>query len=188
MINIDNKARFTEIYKENIQREGGDKLFDWLSQNDFFEAPASTKFHGSYEGGLCEHSVNVFNRLKQLCPESVSDQTIAICGLLHDVCKVKYYKTDTRNQKVDGVWVQVPYYTVEDAFPYGHGEKSVYIISSFMKLSAEEAMAIRWHMGGFDDAVRGGSYSLSTAYEKYPLCVLLHTADMLATYVDEKRK
>ena len=117
----------------------------------------------------------------------VSNETIAICGLLHDICKVDTFKADFKNKKVDGNWVQVPYYTVEDRLPYGHGEKSVYIISGFMKLTREEAMIINWHMGGFDARVRGGAYGLSEAYYKYPLAVIFHTCDMLATYLDETK-
>ena len=187
------KARFMEIYRENIHRGGADKLLKWLESSDFFTAPASTRFHGSYIGGLCEHCVHVYERLRQLCQIydiSASDETIAICGLLHDICKVDFYKQSTRNRKNDqtGKWEKVPYYEVDDKVPYGHGEKSVYIISGFIKLSREEAMAIRWHMGGFDDAVRGGSCALTNAYEKYPLAVLLHMADLAATYIDESRE
>ena len=74
-----------------------------------------------------------------------------------------------------------------DQLPYGHGEKSVYLIEHFMRLKTAEAIAIRWHMGGFDDAVRGGSFALSAAFEKYPLAVKLHIADLEATYLLEQR-
>ena len=112
----------------------------------------------------------------------------AICALLHDVCKAQFYKVSTRNVKNDvtGQWEKVPYYTVEDAFPYGHGEKSVFLIERFMRLKTSEAMAIRWHMGGFDDSARGGSFAISLAYEKYPLAVKLHLADLESTYLKEK--
>jgi hypothetical protein len=175
---MSNKDTFIEIYKNNIKRDGADALLEWLLKSDFFTAPASTKYHGAYEGGLVEHSINVYEQF--VCNDA---ETRAICALLHDVCKVNFYKTDFRNVKDEkGVWQKVPYYAVDDQLPYGHGEKSVYIISGFMKLTREESMAIRWHMGGFDDAVRGGSYSMGAAFEKYPLAVYLHTADMLATY------
>ena len=166
-----------------------------MQKSDFFVAPASTQVHSNYEGGLCAHSINVYNRfLKAVKNEYgekytdiVSDETIAICGLLHDICKIETFKLDTRNKKVDGNWVSVPYYTVEDSLPYGHGEKSVYIISGFLRLTREEAMIINWHMGGFDARVRGGAYGLSEAYYKYPLACIFHTCDMLATYLDETR-
>ena len=189
------KEKFLEIYNNNITREGSKELLEFLQKSDFFVAPASTQFHNAYEGGLCEHSINVYNRFLNAVKnefgenylEKVSNETIAICGLLHDICKVETFKVDTRNKKVDGNWFQVPYYTVDDSLPYGHGEKSVYIISGFMRLSREEAMIINWHMGGFDARVRGGAYGLSDAYYKYPLAPLFHTCDMLATYLDEVR-
>lgn len=118
--------------------------------------------------------------------EKVSSESAAIIALLHDVCKVNYYKEEMRNVKVDGEWVQKPYYTVDDALPYGHGEKSVYIISGFMRLTREEAMAINWHMGGFDQRVLGGSYALSDVFYKYPTALLFHLSDVQATYLDEK--
>ena len=87
-----------------------------------------------------------------------------------------------------GKWEKVPFYQVEDQFPYGHGEKSVWLIERFMRLTVEEAAAIRWHMGGFDDAVRGGSFAVSGAFESWPLCVELHIADLRASYLDEERE
>lgn len=112
-----------------------------------------------------------------------------ICALLHDLCKANYYKLGTRNVKNEstGQWEKAPYYSVEDLFPYGHGEKSVFLIERFMKLHVEEAVAIRWHMGGFDDAARGGSFAISEAYDKYPLAIKLHIADLTATYLMEHR-
>ena len=115
------------------------------------------------------------------------DETLAVCGLLHDVCKVNYYVTEMRNVKEGGEWVKKPYFKVEERFPYGHGEKSVFIVSQFVKLTAEEAIAINWHMGGFDERVKGGSYALSEALAKYKLALLLHIADLQATYLDEER-
>lgn len=189
------KNEFIALYTNSIKRDGADKLLDYLLSNDFFTAPASARFHASYEGGLCYHSVNVYNRLIRLVKDDLgddyaktfSDETLAICGLLHDLCKVNYYTTEMRNVKENGGWVQKPYYKVEEKFPYGHGEKSVFIASQYIKLTAEEAMAINWHMGGFDERVRGGSFALSDAYAKYKLALYLHTADILATYIDEDR-
>ena len=184
---------FVTMYNKNIRREGADKLLAYLEKTDFFTAPASTRFHGSHPGGLCAHSLHVYQRLRDLAQMAnleAEPETLAVCGLLHDLCKVNFYKKTTRNVKNEstGQWEKQPYYTVEDQLPYGHGEKSVYIISGFMKLSREEAMAIRWHMGGFDDAAKGGSFALSGAFEQYPLAVLLHTADLLATYLDENKE
>ena len=114
-------------------------------------------------------------------------ETVAICGLLHDVCKIDFYKQDFRNVKENGEWVKKPCFVREEALPFGHGEKSVYIVNGFIRLTREEAMAINWHMGGFDSRARGGDGSVSEAYAKYPLAVLLHVSDLEATYIDEKR-
>lgn len=183
-----NKNEFIELFKQNITREGSAELLDYITKSDFFSAPASTKFHSNYEGGLCQHSLFVFKRLKFMAENdpkiSVSAETIAICGLLHDLCKTNYYKTDFRNKKVDGTWVQEPYYTVDDRLPYGHGEKSVYIINGYMRLTREEAMAINWHMG-WSDARAQNSQTIGLAYNQFPFAAMLHTADVLATYIDE---
>ena len=114
---------------------------------------------------------------------------MAICALLHDLCKAEFYKVSFRNVKDEqtGKWEKVPYYTIEDKYPFGHGEKSVFLIERFMKLKVDEAIAIRWHMGGFDDAARGGSFAVSGAFEKYPLAAMLHIADIEATYLMEGR-
>ena len=110
-------------------------------------------------------------------------------ALLHDVCKIGCYKPSTRNVKgEDGKWTQVPTFTYEDPLPYGHGEKSVYVVNGFVRLTREEAMAIRWHMGGFDESVKGGSFALAHAFEKYPLAVKLHLSDLEATYLHENRR
>ena len=189
------KDKFIKAYTENITRPGADKLLAWIESSDFFAAPASTRFHLSSPGGLLEHSLHVFERMKAICANEAtitsgfnepSMETIAVCGLLHDICKANFYAVEMRNRKNDqGRWEQYPFYVVDDKLPYGHGEKSVYIISGFMRLSREEAMAIRWHMGFADNDFRGGGYSVGNAFEKFPLAVLLHIADLQATYLDE---
>ena len=185
------KEEFIEIYRENIQREGADALLDYLeNKSDFFACPASARYHGAYAGGLCDHSLNVYHCLKDyLARERVgelyglefSEETIAIAALLHDLCKVGCYKAGTRNVKNEqtGAWEKVPTFYFEDPLPYGHGEKSVYIISGFMKLKREEAMAIRWHMGFSGDEDKR---LVGQAMEKYPLAFALSVADMEATY------
>ena len=193
---MNNKEKFIEIYKTCITREGADKFLEYLiEKTDFFTAPASTRFHGAYEGGLLDHSLNVYECLcdyikhSRFCSKygfSFSEESLAIVALLHDVCKTNFYKEDVRNVKIDGVWEQVPYYSIDDKLPYGHGEKSVYMISGFMKLTREEALAINWHMGGFDPRVQYGSQSMAQAYYQYPVCTLFHIADIQATYLDEK--
>ncbi|MEF9976589.1 MAG: hydrolase [Oscillospiraceae bacterium] len=183
------KDEFIRIYTENITRAGSVQLLEWLNTTDFFTAPASTRFHGACEGGLVMHSVNVYNVLStRFFDENENAESFAITALLHDLCKANFYKAGFRNVKneVSGQWEKVPTYNVQDAFPYGHGEKSVYLIERFIRLKPSEAVAIRWHMGGFDDAVRGGSYAISEAYDAYPLAVKLHLADLEATYLVEK--
>lgn len=185
------KELFLDIYRKNITREGADKLLDFLEhKSDFFTAPASTRFHGAYEGGLLQHSLNVYECLVQYLERErvqekyklkVSDETAAIVALLHDVCKVNFYTVSYRNSKNEqtGQWEKLPYYTINDTLPYGHGEKSVYMVSGFIRLTREEAMAIRWHMGfsGIED-----KNTIGRALEQYPLAFALSVADMEASY------
>lgn len=184
------KEEFLSIFRENVARPGADKLLDWLCTTDFFTAPASTRFHGACECGLVMHSLNVYHVLMKRYFDEAEDskETFTLVSFLHDLCKANYYKPGFRNVKNDatGQWERVPTFTVQDAFPYGHGEKSVYLIERFIRLKPAEAVAIRWHMGGFDDAVRGGSFTISNAYDEYPLAVKLHLADLEATYLLEK--
>ena len=187
---MDYKQKFIEYYQANIHREGADRLLEWLQTTDFFTAPASTRYHCACPAGLVMHSINVYEVMmeKHFDPETDSAESFALCALLHDVCKAQFYKVSSRNVKNErtGQWEKVPYYVIEDAFPYGHGEKSVFLIERFVRLKPAEATAIRWHMGGFDDAARGGNFSISVAYDKYPIAAKLHLADLEATYLREK--
>ena len=183
------REEFIEIFRTHIKRDGAEELLDYLmNKSDFFTCPASARFHGSYPGGLCEHSVNVYRclvdylarpRVQELYGLDYSEESVAIVALLHDLCKVGCYKAGTRNVKNEttGQWEKVQTYFYEDKLPYGHGEKSVYIISGFMRLSREEAMAIRWHMGfsGPED-----ERTVGQALRQYPLAFALATADMEA--------
>ena len=185
------REEFIAVYQENIQRRGADRLLEWLDSDasDFFTAPSSTRFHGAYEGGLVEHSLNVYEclkdylnrpRTKDLYGMDYTPETIAVTALLHDICKVGFYAVDYRNAKNEqGVWEKVPYYTVRDTLPYGHGEKSVYMIQSFMRLTRDEAFAIRYHMGfsGNED-----KNSVGRALEMFPLALAVNVAYMEATY------
>lgn len=186
-----NKQQIIDIYRNYVKREGSDKLLDYLiNKSDFFTAPASTRFHGAYDGGLAQHSMNVYNcfkaylerdRVRELYNLNASDETIAVCALLHDICKVNVYTRGTRNVKNEerGQWEKVPTFFFDDGLPYGHGEKSVYMITGFMRLTREEAFAIRYHMGfsGEENANNVGK-----AFEMFPLAFALSTADMEATY------
>ena len=193
----ENKKIFIELYNKYITRDGSKELLKWMEENGFFDAPASSKFHMAVAGGLCEHSLNVYRNLvrivnieREVHPDiNISDESVALCALLHDLCKVNFYKVEMRNVKNEaGQWEKVPYFATDEKFPMGHGEKSVMICMMFMKLSGEEIAAINWHMGGFDDRVKGGANkSISAAYEKYPLAVLLQAADFISSYIDETR-
>ena len=187
------KAEFVEIYRDKIKREGSEDLLRYLmsESSDFFIAPASTRYHGAEMGGLCRHSLNVYDalvdimnrrRMKETYGIHYSDESIAIAALLHDLCKVNFYRVESRNVKRNGVWEAVPYYTIDDSLPYGHGEKSVYIVSGFMKLTRDEAFAIRYHMGfsGTED-----NNTVGRALEMFPLAFGLCVADMEAAYFME---
>ena len=187
------RDRFIEIFTSKIKREGADKLLDFIIKSDFFTAPASARYHSAYEGGLCDHSLNVYDCLVAYLDRDVakekyglnySEESIAIVSLLHDLCKTNVYKPGFRNVKNEqGKWEQVPTFEFDDKLPYGHGEKSVYMITPFMKLTREEAFAIRYHMGfsNVDDQRNVGK-----AFEMFPLAFALSTADMEATYYLEK--
>lgn len=187
------KEKFIEIYRNNITRDGAEKLLEYLTgSSDFFTCPASARYHGAHEGGLCEHSINVYECLVKFLDSpqakelkfSYSADTVATVSLLHDLCKAGCYKVSTRNVKDEkGVWRSVPYYEFSDPMPYGHGEKSVYILSGFIRLTREEAFAIRYHMGfsGIEE-----KRDIGAAFQMYPLAFALSHADMIATYYLEK--
>lgn len=189
------KERFIDIFKSNIKREGAASLLDYIcgAQSDFFTAPASTRYHNSCRGGLVNHSLNVYDCLVDFLKRpsvrekygiAPNDETVAIVALLHDLCKVNFYHETTRNVKDEfGVWQKVPYFEIDDKLPYGHGEKSVYVITGFMRLTREEAFAIRYHMGYSADT---DSRDVSAAFAMFPLAYALSCADMEATFFIEQ--
>ena len=187
------KERFIELYTTLIKREGADKLLEYLKTSDFFTAPASARYHSSYEGGLLEHSLKVYDclssylsapRTVEIIGTSYSEESIAIVSLLHDLCKVGVYKKGFRNVKDEkGVWQRVDTFEYDDQLPYGHGEKSVYIISGYMRLTREEAFAIRYHMGYSSE--REDPRNVSQAFEMFPLAFAVSVADSEATYFIE---
>ena len=183
------KQRFLEICNTEIKREGLPKLLDWLERSDFYEAPASTKYHGNYAGGLLKHSLNVYDELVRLLaayPEvQASEESVIIVSLFHDLCKVNMYGTEKRNRKdANGKWESYDAYTSDEKFHYGgHGSKSVFILQNYLKITAEEAVSINCHMSCWD-----GNTSVGAAYEQYPLAWLLHVADESATYIKEGKK
>ncbi|WP_300924667.1 hydrolase [uncultured Clostridium sp.] len=194
---ITNKARFIELLRNNIKREGADieGLINKLENSDFFSAPASTQYHNSFEGGLCAHCLNVYDQLINVVKSqftedsSISNETITIVSLLHDLSKMNFYETSMRNVKDEnGNWTKVPFIKVrekENRFIYSdHGTNSEYMVGRFIPLSIEESAAIIHHMGWSDEHTN--SNTISQVFERYPLALYLHIADCLATYVNEK--
>lgn len=193
-----NKEEFIRIM-HSLSRKGVDRLLEWLEKTDFYTAPASTKYHCAYKGGLVQHSLNVYRRLMdRICNEDKNRrpeeqltaaqlaklaESATICALCHDLCKVNFYVESTRNvkNKETGKWEEVATYTIVDPLPYGHGEKSVWMLEKFIRLSQEEAFAIRFHDGDFT-----GNRNTSRAFNLFPLAVKLHIADLEATYLDER--
>lgn len=177
----------------SVKRPGIEDLIDYLAnKSDFFEAPASTRFHGNFRGGLAAHSLNCFYRLKrlyenelppgsELSPEAL--ESCCVQALLHDICKTNVYVLKIRNVKNEetGKWEKVPAYFFEDKLPYGHGEKSVYMINGFIRLSRLEAFSIRFHMSAWADDNKS---TIGDAYACFPEAIHLHVADMQSTYLD----
>lgn len=184
-----NKQDFIGIVKKYIKREGIDNLMEALDKGDFFTAPASTRFHGAEEGGLCMHSMCVGKQLFKIAQvydteKKYSPETLAIVALFHDLCKIECYKTDMRNVKNEyGQWEKVPFFKWEEIFHYGgHGSKSVFLVMEHMKLTREEASAINSHMGFAGESNIG---AVSDVYDSNLLAWMLHVADEAATYIDK---
>lgn len=189
-----NKEQFIDLLR-STRREGVEDLITYLEATDFFSAPASTQYHGAEAGGLVIHSLAVEENIHKIAAafteglSGYSAATLTLVALTHDICKAEFYKVSTRNaQDAAGKWHKVPFYAIEDLLPMGHGEKSLYILMKFIKLSDEEAAAIRWHMGGYDDAARqyGGGQCLTAACKKWPLITALHMADLATANFDHK--
>ena len=182
---MDNKEKFLQLC-DTVDRKGMDDLLAWLEKTDFYTAPASSRFHGAYEGGLLQHSLNVYNEFVRILgayPEiKVSHDSVIICALFHDLCKVGMYTTEKRNRKNEsGQWEQYDAYKFDEKFCYGgHGSKSVYMLMRFIDLKPMEAVAINCHMSCWD-----GNKDVGRAYEQYPFAFLLHVADESATYILE---
>ena len=175
---FDSQLRATE-------REGVEELLAYLSdETDFYTAPASTSRHGAIRGGLILHSVTVLKYLRNFIKpvaDEVPDDSAVIAALLHDICKANFYTVRSRNVKVgDRQWEEQEYFAIEDQLPLGHGEKSAMLALRFLDLTDDELMAIRWHMGGYDDAARSysGGLAQAAAYERCKLAVALNVADM----------
>lgn len=187
------KEEILELLK-SVKREGMDNLIKYLEESDFFDAPASTKYHGNFPGGLAEHSLTVYKLLAKKNEQfslGISDQTLKICGLLHDICKVDTYKIGFKWTKPDEkIWVKEAVYTVEDSFPAGHGEKSVFMLQRYIQLMDEEILAIRWHMGFSMTGAHFSpeSYSIRSSFNDNKLVTAMFTSDMEAAYMIEETK
>lgn len=186
------REKFEKVARKYIHRKGIDDLLRAIADTDFYIAPASRMYHESYEGGLAYHSYNTFmelakevKKLDYISSHDITMESVAICGLFHDLCKIGYYSVEMRNTKEDGKWIKVPYYTINDTLPLGHGEKSIIQLLQYIELTMDEMMAIRWHMGGYEP--KENYNAMSTAYQEYPLAVLLHVADLKATYIEGVR-
>ena len=198
MVNIEeNKNKFIDIYTSKITRQGSEELLNWLKSSTFFTDPSAKSHHGNFDGGLCEHSLNVYNKLVQFYniykeefpeEEAISDESIAITALLHDICKAGLYKKGFRNVKNEETerWEKKEIYEWNDTLGMGHGEASVYIIQSFMKLTREEAISVRWHMSSWDAAVKGGDNGINVARSQTPLATLICLADSWASQFMEE--
>ena len=175
-----------------IKRKGVKELIEWLESTDFFQAPASTKFHGAHDKGLALHCLSVLDamtELKKFTEADVKDESIAICALFHDICKANFYVKEKRNKKIDGSWHEIEVWGVKDQLPMGHGEKSVYLIQKFIDLTDEEALAIRWHMGMADPGVHfnyPSGAACNQAFRQNKLLPLLAAADLTASYLLEE--
>lgn len=195
----ENKEKFKKICGQWIKRNGLQELLEWLEETDFYEAPASTRFHLMCEGGLCQHSINVFNRLKNeyekegffelKSPEEIAKtmESLAVVALFHDLCKVNFYSVSERNVKNEyGEWIKVPYYAIDNrSILVGHGYKSARLVNKYMDITDEEYMAIVHHMGySSDDNIS----NISEIFNKSKLTLLLHIADTKATFIDEEKE
>lgn len=186
---------FRDICSRYIHRTGIDDLMEWLGRSDFYYAPASTRFHGCYPGGLLEHSLNVYHQLDRLIgiyydEDEITDnlkESAAIVALFHDLCKVNFYEPFMKNVKNDetGRWEQVQSYKIDEKVPLGHSQKSVIILQQFMKLKMDEIYAVMAHMGFADTSFKGGDSYVGTIMDKSKLALLTHMADMVASKLYE---
>ena len=190
----------------SCNRDGMDKLLEFIRKSDFYTAPASTRFHNCHEGGLLEHSLNVYDCLCakkasgiwQSVLNQINDESFIIIALLHDICKTYMYTVEYKNKKVYSDhgsksdsqgrfdWESVPGYTVDDKMPLGHGEKSVFLADEFIELKPVERYAIRWHMLWTEPKELYNT--ISQAVRKYPVILALNEADLEATYLLEKEE
>ena len=190
---VANGEKFIRLLNENVISVPVQPIIDALKKTDFFDAPASAKYHGAFPGGLCEHSLIVYDSMLALSSISgesadtgVSLEDITIVALLHDICKVNFYiQEDRRVQNPETKqWRTVKAYGyAERPFELGHGSGSVISIQRYLPLTHRQQEAIMWHMGAFDAS--GSSTNLSAIYSRNHLAALLHLADSHASWIVE---
>ncbi len=182
----ENKKQFIGLLK-STEREGIEKLIDFLEESDFFVAPASAKYHNAFDGGLCDHSLKVYRLLSQkvkMFEINIPESSIIIIALLHDLCKRNFYEVkECWRKDKNNKWENYPGYGYkEDSIPLGHGSKSVIMLQTFIKLTKTEVLSIFWHMGL---STNDDKYGFSEAAKQHPLVLLTHTADFEASYILE---
>lgn len=202
----ENKKLYIALLKSiDRPRSKIDELIEVLEKSDFFIAPASSKYHNAFKGGLCQHCLNVYSNMQTLAknidtldPACYDENSLIISALLHDISKMNIYEITTKNvkqyhsagSKKDDLgrfdWkTELGYATKENKFVYGnHEETSEYIARQYINLTIDESVAILHHMGGM--SWDSSQTPLSTVFPVYSLALLLHIADMLATYVNER--
>ena len=194
MSRLENREKFMELMRKT-ERAGVEDMLKWLDTTDFYSAPASTRYHGSYPGGLVQHTLNVAYELKQLADfyeVKIPKDSILICALGHDFCKINTYRETIVNvppqRTKSGKWEQQQGYKKDEYLKLGHGAKSLSTLQDFITLKDYEKEAIYWHMGAFDLGQYNNINDLSKTFEENPLAFLLHIADMCVTYIIENER
>lgn len=193
---LQSRVDLFEKLLRSTNREGIENVIMQLRSMDFYKCPASTKYHGNYEGGLLDHSllvcsvaIGIYESMSKISAkkmETISRDNIIISALLHDVCKANYYQKGTKNVKIDGSWKLVETYEVDDQFPFGHGDKSVVLLSMWgLKMTTSEMLAIKWHMANFDLPYGQAQKTFLEAKMMCPLVSIILSADNLSSQVLE---
>ncbi|MBP3834589.1 HD domain-containing protein [Prevotella sp. Rep29] len=196
------KEQFIKLLQAT-KRTGIESVVSYLEQAGFFLAPASVSRHLSHEGGLLEHSLNVWKMAQMLRMQTIGmrpelekqlpEDSVTIAALLHDVCKANIYKTVQKWRKDENNrWESYDAYDTDySRFPVGHGEKSVIMLLRLgLQLTNDEIIAIRWHMGAWNLPMQSyeDKQNISVAYDGCPLAAIIQAADALATHILETKK
>ncbi len=187
----ENKKIFLNLLS-SVDRKGIENLLEYLeTKTDFYTAPASTRYHNNCAGGLLAHTLNVYENFKKLLKLQgieMSEESIILVSLLHDICKCNYYVLEQRNRKINGKWEQVNVWsnTKSVSPPLPHAYRSIRMILQFFRLTFQEELCIYYHMGPYG----GEDYEYRTLLQKVntenPETLLFYTADLFSTYLDEE--